>query len=83
MNIKNLQQGGSWGGREINELTLVSSIPKGINFNSKRIHMCLLRDRENLNRKCIRYFHLSSSKFHWMMTYEIKVSQNQPDQRTK
>ena len=54
MNIKNLQQGGSWGGREINELTLVSSIPKGIDFDFKRIHMYLLRDCEKLNGKHIR-----------------------------
>ena len=54
MNIENPQQGGGRGGGRINELTLVPSIPKGIDFDSKRIYMYLLMDRENLNGKYVR-----------------------------
>ena len=54
MNIENPQQSGGRGGGGVNELTLVPSIPKGIDFNSKRIHMYLLKDRENLNGKYVR-----------------------------
>ena len=49
MNIENPQQGAGRGGGGVNELTLVPLIPKGIDFGSKRIHIHLLRDRENLN----------------------------------
>ena len=51
MNIENQQQGSGRGDGEINELILVLLIPKGIDFDFKKIHMCLLRDRENLKGK--------------------------------
>ena len=42
MNIENPQQGGCWHGRGVNELTLVPSVPKGIDFNSKKMHCIYL-----------------------------------------
>ena len=60
MNVENPQQGGGRagrggrGGRGVNQLTLVPSIPKANDFDSKRIHMYLLRDRENLIGKYVR-----------------------------
>ena len=54
MNIENPQQGGGRCGKGVSELTLVPSIPKGIDSDSKRIHMYLLNDCENLNGKYVR-----------------------------
>ena len=63
MNIENPQQRSDRGGGGVHEVTLVPSIPKGIDFDSKRIHMYLLRDRENVNGNHIRYSWWRSSNF--------------------